>query len=227
MPGAVLDLLVQSLSIPGDIVECGTYKGGTAILMGLALKELGSDKKIHGFDSFAGLPSPDTEMDKGYKEGQFKSNLDRLREDLETFNLSDCVTLHPGWFADTVPPFLKQEPRRISLLHVDCDLYVSTNDCFPALYDVVEEGGAVILDDFNDGAKGEKRAVHEALEKAGRHEEIVIGPAPQAYFFKGGGDGDKTRYSLDDLIARKGYLKWISNHLETDYEAMLTDFQPS
>jgi hypothetical protein len=43
--------------IEGDIVECGVYRGKSLIALAMLLKELGSDKKIYGYDSFSGFPS--------------------------------------------------------------------------------------------------------------------------------------------------------------------------
>ena len=42
--------------MPGDIVEAGVYRGSSLIALGMFLKQLGSDKKVYGFDSFAGFP---------------------------------------------------------------------------------------------------------------------------------------------------------------------------
>lgn len=42
--------------IEGDIVESGVYKGNSLLAMGLLLKEIGSSKKVYGFDSFSGFP---------------------------------------------------------------------------------------------------------------------------------------------------------------------------
>jgi hypothetical protein len=42
--------------LDGDIVEAGVYRGSSLIAMGMMLKELGSTKKVYGFDSFSGFP---------------------------------------------------------------------------------------------------------------------------------------------------------------------------
>lgn len=42
--------------ISGDIVEAGVYRGSSIIALGMLLKELGSSKKVYGFDSFSGFP---------------------------------------------------------------------------------------------------------------------------------------------------------------------------
>ena len=43
-------------NIDGDIVEAGVYKGRSLLGVGLLLKELGSEKKVFGFDSYSGFP---------------------------------------------------------------------------------------------------------------------------------------------------------------------------
>lgn len=42
--------------IEGDIVEAGVYKGNSLLAIALLLKNLGSKKKIYGFDTFSGFP---------------------------------------------------------------------------------------------------------------------------------------------------------------------------
>lgn len=42
--------------IEGDIVEAGVFKGKSLLATAMLLKELGSDKKVYGFDSFSGFP---------------------------------------------------------------------------------------------------------------------------------------------------------------------------
>ena len=43
--------------IDGDIVEAGVFKGKSLLGIALLLKEIGSDKKVYGFDSFYGFPT--------------------------------------------------------------------------------------------------------------------------------------------------------------------------
>lgn len=42
--------------LEGDIVEAGVFQGKSLLATALMLKELGSDKKVYGFDSFQGFP---------------------------------------------------------------------------------------------------------------------------------------------------------------------------
>jgi O-methyltransferase len=230
--GWLIDELVRVKDVQGNLVECGSFKGGSGLLMARALKTLGIDKQVHLFDSFEGLPEPDATHDKGYKKGVFKSEYDELVRTVEEQGLQDIITIHRGWFSDTVGPFLSSYTGEISLLHIDCDLYNSTNDCFPQFYPLVAEGGAIVFDDFNDGGRGEKTAILEYL--AGQSPILHVGPAPQTCMIKGelldeqahvAEDAGFT-YSLDRLLEHSTYLNWLNDSTGTHYEDELAPFLP-
>ena len=42
--------------LEGDIVEAGVFRGNSLLAIAMYLKELGSSKKVYGFDSFSGFP---------------------------------------------------------------------------------------------------------------------------------------------------------------------------
>ena len=50
-------------TIDGDIVDVGVYKAESTIAFAMYLKELGSDKKVFGYDSFRGFPMEKNPMD--------------------------------------------------------------------------------------------------------------------------------------------------------------------
>src|SRR5262249_9338038 len=54
--------------IPGDLVECGVWRGGASILMRAVLAAYGDEtRSVWLADSFAGLPRPDTAKYKADK----------------------------------------------------------------------------------------------------------------------------------------------------------------
>jgi hypothetical protein len=215
-----IQLLNRISNIPGDIVECGCFKGGNALLMALWLKENRVDKKIILFDSFEGLPSPNLTNNIGYNEGQFAASLDFLNNKIDELNLKGFFEIHKGWFSNSIPKFLEDSKDvEISMLHIDCDLYESTIDSFPLLYNKVVSNGVVILDDFNDGARGEKLAVLESLNDP---ITFFIGPTPQSFFFKTNeikiGIPDSGHYyCFDELKENKSYLNWIMKVTDINY----------
>jgi len=49
---------VTRARIPGAFVECGVYRGGTAMAAALMFKHLGEDRDLHLYDTFEGMPPP-------------------------------------------------------------------------------------------------------------------------------------------------------------------------
>jgi O-methyltransferase len=148
--------------VQGDFVECGVWKGGSAGVMGLALKARGEERILHLFDSFQGLPEPTiddgahaAEYSGGRGSGVLQS-VDKCRAGVEEvrdflinqLGLSDkLVGFHIGWFQDSIP---KSAPAvgPISVLRLDGDWYESTRVCLEFLYPLMSSGGVVILDDY-------------------------------------------------------------------------------
>ena len=65
---------VNRLNLPGDIVECGVWNGGSAAMMGVADRDdetSGTARKLWLFDSFRGLPPPSDKDGKQAKEAYF------------------------------------------------------------------------------------------------------------------------------------------------------------
>ena len=114
---ALLEFALQQCSGPGLYLEFGVHQG---VSLNFLSSKLPEGQIIHGFDSFEGLP------DKwlfGRGLGHFSTG-GKLPE------VGPNVRLHKGWFSDTLPPFLANESDPISFIHIDCDLYVSTNARF-------------------------------------------------------------------------------------------------
>lgn len=54
---AYFDFIKNNVAdVPGDIVEAGVFQGRSLLATAMLLKELGSDRKVFGFDSFSGFP---------------------------------------------------------------------------------------------------------------------------------------------------------------------------
>jgi O-methyltransferase len=145
---------VKSDDIPGDVVETGAWRGGSAIFMKGCLTAWGmEDRLVWVADSFEGLPVPSLPQDAGYdfsinKVPILAITLEEVQENFRRYNLlDDKVKFVKGWFRDTlhVAPI-----RQLAILRMDGDLYESTMDALNALYAKVSPGGFIIVDDFND-----------------------------------------------------------------------------
>ena len=168
---------VLAEDIPGDLVECGVWRGGACILMRAVLAAYGDETRcVWLADSFEGLPRPDAanyEADKGHKLALFAPitavSETEVRANFERYGLlDDQVRFLPGWFKDTLPD---APIDRIAVLRLDGDLYESTIQALDALYPRLSPGGSRIIDDYN--LEPCRQAVTDYRAKHGISAEIV------------------------------------------------------
>ena len=140
-------------NIPGDLIETGVWRGGTAIFMRAVLKAYGDQNRcVWVADSFEGLPKPDGryQQDAADRHWSFKSvlgvPLDEVKSNFTRYGLLDeQVRFLVGWFEGTLP----QAPiDRLAILRLDGDMYSSTMDALQALYAKLSPGGYAIVDDY-------------------------------------------------------------------------------
>lgn len=166
---ASIEYLVRA-GVPGAIVECGVWRGGSLMAAGLALKRLGVlDRDLYGFDTFTGMTEP-TEVDIDY-EGNPAGPIEPVDDpDLQRMNMravtaavdrsgypTERLTLVPGRVEDTLPA---QAPEAIALLRLDTDWYESTRHELEHLYPRLAKGGILIVDDYGQ-FQGARKAVTE------------------------------------------------------------------
>lgn len=166
-------------SLDGVIVECGVWKGGSAVVMANAAVDAGdSERQIYLYDTFAGMTRPteaDFKIDTGESaEPRYSANvqsdhcawtyspIDEVRRNLRRSGMpEERFTLVKGKVEDTIP---EQAPDKIAVLRLDTDWYESTlhelNHLFPRLV----TGGVLIADDYGYWA-GARKAVDEYFEQ--------------------------------------------------------------
>lgn len=90
-------------TMEGDIVESGVYQGKSLLGMALMLKELGSDKKVYGFDSFSGFPPVYDEKDdfKRFDDlvlggGVTEEHYNDVKKNLKWRNAISCSQVSPA-----------------------------------------------------------------------------------------------------------------------------------
>lgn len=153
---------VIARGVPGDLVECGVYAGAQCAAMAKAIIAAGATgRKVHLFDSFAGLPAPGPEdhevRGSGITEaGHLSYSLGGVRENMAAWGVPDeLLVYHPGWFKNTMPGGVE----KIALLRLDGDLYESTKTAMQHLYPLLSDTGWCICDDYN--FSGVRKAIHE------------------------------------------------------------------
>jgi hypothetical protein len=166
---------VAAASIPGDIVECGVWRGGSMMAAARTLLECGDvSRHLYLFDTFEGMSAPGA-RDVGV-DGQAASELLRSQdrndpgsawcyasvEDVQSAMARsgyDAARVHflKGKVEDTIPA---QAPAHIAILRLDTDWYESTRHELEHLYPRLSPGGVLIIDDYGHWA-GCRQAVDE------------------------------------------------------------------
>ncbi|MFE5028782.1 TylF/MycF/NovP-related O-methyltransferase [Streptomyces sp. NPDC056656] len=166
-------------NIPGDIVECGVWRGGSMQACAKTLLSQGdTERGLYLFDTYEGM-TPPTEEDlrrDGKSAGELLAAQGKDRPIWAVATLDDVKSgfqgvpypadrLHfvQGRVEDTVP---RQAPEQISILRLDTDWYASTKHELDHLYDRLVPGGVLLIDDYGYW-QGSRQAVDEFLEKTG------------------------------------------------------------
>ncbi len=156
--------------LAGDAAELGVYNGSSARII---LEAIGSEKALHLFDTFDGLPEVGKD-DRLFHTGQFKVDLQRVKANLTGFNK---VHFHVGYFPATAGPVAD---RSFSFVHLDADLYQSTLDGLRFFYPRMLRGGIILTHDYC--ADGPRRAFGEFF--ADKCETAIELPGNQAMIVK-------------------------------------------
>ena len=166
--------------VPGSLVECGVWRGGSVLAMVLTLQDLGvTDRDLYLFDTFEGMTEP-TEHDvsaldppaletwraasaSGARPWNELFSPETFSEDavrklvLSSGYPPERVHLVRGPVEETLPA---AAPDHLALLRLDTDWYESTRHELTHLYPRLSDGGVLIIDDYGHW-EGARRAVDE------------------------------------------------------------------
>jgi hypothetical protein len=165
--------------IPGDIVECGVWKGGSSMAIALSLLAAGdSARTLYLYDTFEGMPPP-TDADRSLDGRSAAEQLATSERDAPVWAVAGsaevarnmAVTGYPaerlrfveGKVEETIPGVV---PERIALLRLDTDWYESTRHEFRHLYPRLSVGGVVVIDDYGHW-QGARQATDEYFAEHG------------------------------------------------------------
>jgi O-methyltransferase len=137
---------ILNLDAPGLVVECGTYKGASAVNFSLACDLV--DRQLVICDSFAGLPKPSDRdrthstidgMTDDYEEGWWCGTIAEVRSNITQYGAIDRCSFLPGYFEDT----LSRLSEPIALVFCDVDLADSLRTCLKWLWPRLVDGGVL------------------------------------------------------------------------------------
>ena len=168
-----------SSNIPGDIVECGVFKGTSLVRFALMRNMFGGEKssRILAFDTFSNS-YPNTKFLEDKKQrsywiktaGAASIGAKQLSVVLKKKKISN-FSIIKGDVVKSIPKFLKKNPGlKISLLNVDIDFVEPTLAVLENFYPLVSKGGVVLLDNYagrgNSGKylHGDTKAIDDFLK---------------------------------------------------------------
>jgi len=166
-------------SIPGSLVECGVWRGGSSMLMAATLLSEGSkNRELWLYDTFTGM-STANDFDVDYLGLAAKDQMLEQQRSVNEINVwcyspldevknNMSLTGYPEYqlkyvVGDVCDTLLTEIPESISLLRLDTDFYESTRAELEVLYPRLSKGGVIILDDYGHW-NGARLAVDEFLE---------------------------------------------------------------
>ena len=158
--------LVARRKVNGSYAETGVWRGGMSIFATAALQLYGlGHRPVYLCDSFNGVPLPrntSVRTDETAYRIQWYLHVNELhvQKMFQKYGVwSPSVHMVKGFYVHSMPPFraeLQQRGERLAILRLDGDIYDSTVDVLYNLYDLVEVGGFVVIDDFGWGGVGDK-----------------------------------------------------------------------
>jgi O-methyltransferase len=131
--------------VDGDVVEVGCNAGKTAVFFRMVLDHYKSEKEIHVYDSFEGLPRPGPQ-DAYLKEGDCSATVEDLLATFAKWGVK-APRIHKGWFDETLR---KSLPEKISFAYLDGDFFDSIKVSLEEVGPRMAPGGILIVDDYCD-----------------------------------------------------------------------------
>lgn len=167
-------------NLEGDMVECGTWRGGSAMMMAYSLMEFNDlNRNIILYDTYEGMSEPGNNDKTSSNEdaaallkaGEHeKENSVWCLASMEDVRKNLINTGYPeknmyfikGKVEDTIP---EQSPKNISLLRLDTDWYESTYHELIHLYPLLISKGVLIIDDYGHWL-GARKATDQYFEES-------------------------------------------------------------
>ena len=176
---AKYEIFKKIINVQGSIIECGVYNGGGLMAfaqLSAIFEPVNNQRKIIGFDTFAGFTELSEEDKKGTsvysKKGGFAADsYEDLKKSIELYDANRFISHYPrvvlvkGDAKETLPKYLNDNPQTIvSLLYLDFDVFEPTKIAIELLKPRMPKGAVIVFDELNaDTFPGETLAVLKTI----------------------------------------------------------------
>lgn len=182
---AYYELFKLVKDMPGWIAECGVYRGFSFFALGKFLEIFcmgDKTRKLLGFENFEGftpLTAEDGEKDLSVTRHEGGTNPANFRADFyKLLGIANAACFAPwtdrmilveGDARLTIPQYCKDNPGlRLSMLHIDIDIYEPVSVALTHLYPLLLPGGVVVLDEYaHKDWPGESAALKDVFQANG------------------------------------------------------------
>lgn len=172
---------VVSAGIPGAVVECGVWRGGSTMMLAAALSDAGDrSRTIWLYDTFTGMSEPsEADAKADGQSARVRWEASRRAGDVVDWCLApinevkgnlrrtgypeERIKLVKGKVEDTIPGEI---PNEIAILRLDTDWYESTKHELHHLLPKLVRGGVLLIDDYGEW-RGARMAVDEYVQSGG------------------------------------------------------------
>ena len=171
---------VHDAKVPGAIVECGVWRGGSIHAVARTLDRRDDhSRELYLFDTFEGMPPPgenDLRWDGKSADALLAehsrssrvhaaASLEDVKQGMNTVPYPrERIHYVPGMVEETIPD---RAPEQIAILRLDTDWYESTKHELEHLYPRLPSGGVLIIDDYG-WWQGSRQATEEYFGDSGR-----------------------------------------------------------
>jgi len=167
--GRLLRHALADAKVPGLVLEFGVRRGTSLDHLAEAAGQEVPEQRVHGFDSFEGLP-----------EGWVNAPRGVLTTGRALPAVRANARLHVGWFEDSLPPFLAAHDGPVRFVNVDSDIYASARTVLTALAGRIVPGSVLVFDEYignRSWREDEYRAFQEfAAERRVGYEYFAVSP---------------------------------------------------
>jgi len=196
----IVHALAECEDVHGDVCEFGVAQGETSALIANEIRS--SNRVLHLFDSFEGLPRP-TEEDQLKDDISSLGSIEAyagsmsLPEEMVRTRLG-AISFPPQRFVihrGFIEQVLKHDsglPKEVGFAYIDLDFYEPTSLTLDFLHRTTSTGAMIIVDDYDFFSTGAKTAVDEFLEEKNAGEMIYECLVPN------------TRYGNFAVLTRSG-----------------------
>ena len=162
------NIFKKTLKVEGDILEFGVFKGNSLIRFATFRDMYNLNKRIIGFDAFGKFPIQKNVDDNKFINSFEKESGNGIKlKDLKYYLNKKKIknfSLYKGDIQNTIDLYLNEyKSSKISLLHIDVDVYYPTKIILDKLFDKISNNGIILFDDYSI-IDGETRAVNEFLK---------------------------------------------------------------